>query len=339
MNQQGHSLVRYQEEIQGLMYRLAGRIGRFVNLYITTMRPYLMFISGMTGITGMSLGNYVSFLKLALVGLASFLSYGFGQALTDCSQIDTDSISSPYRPLTRGLLTTRSVLMTSLVGLLGCSAIFIYYKPSNIFFCIAATIGLSTYTFFKRRWWAGPFYNSWIVLTLYFIALNCVVVDGLRTSLAILSPGFTVFFGYANFVLSGYFKDVEADRQTGYDTLPVRFGNGLSAYCSDLFALLMLLGAILSLSLRFAVNGVRMSAIPLFILVIGISFTLLGQIRLHQVKRDNEAYRAIVPALHGYVFSLLAIIIANQQTWLPTMLLYVTCYFVAIRVRPERSQI
>ena len=33
-----------------------------------------------------------------------------------------------------------------------------------------------------------------------------------------------VFFGYANFVLAGYFKDVDADRATGYHTLPVVFG-------------------------------------------------------------------------------------------------------------------
>ena len=34
------------------------------------------------------------------------------------------------------------------------------------------------------------------------------------------------FFGYANFVLAGYFKDIEADRATGYRTFPVVFGRG-----------------------------------------------------------------------------------------------------------------
>ena len=34
----------------------------------------------------------------------------------------------------------------------------------------------------------------------------------------------SVFCSYAVFVLLGYLKDVEADRATGYVTLPVRFG-------------------------------------------------------------------------------------------------------------------
>ena len=39
-----------------------------------------------------------------LIGLAFFVSYGFGQALTDCFQTDTDALSAPYRPLVRGLV-------------------------------------------------------------------------------------------------------------------------------------------------------------------------------------------------------------------------------------------
>ncbi len=149
---------------------------RFIKAYVITMRPYLMFVSGMTGIAGMSFSAELNVSKAALIFLAGFLSYGFGQALTDCFQIDTDSISSPYRPLTRGIVNRNYFLAISITGLLTCISVFVYFNPVNIGPGILAGVGLATYTYFKRKWWAGPFYNAWIVLVLfimsYFAALR-----------------------------------------------------------------------------------------------------------------------------------------------------------------------
>lgn len=92
--------------------------------YIITMRPYLMFVSGITGIAGLSFSNNLSLLQTILVFFASFFSYGFGQALTDCFQIDTDSISSPYRPLTQGKISKSLVLIISAAGLILCILVF-----------------------------------------------------------------------------------------------------------------------------------------------------------------------------------------------------------------------
>jgi len=43
--------------------------------------------------------------RVLLAFVPLFLSYGFGQALTDCFQIDTDAVSAPYRPLVRGIVS------------------------------------------------------------------------------------------------------------------------------------------------------------------------------------------------------------------------------------------
>ena len=53
----------------------------FTKDYLITMRPYLLFVSGVTGICGMSYIEELSISKSILIFLASFLSYGFGQAL------------------------------------------------------------------------------------------------------------------------------------------------------------------------------------------------------------------------------------------------------------------
>jgi len=105
----------------------------FIRAYLVTMRPYLLFVSGVTGLTGIALSGNSDILKLSLLFIAAFLSYGFGQALTDCFQVDTDSISSPYRPLTQGKINKTQVLSISLTGLIFCVAIFSFYNFPNYF--------------------------------------------------------------------------------------------------------------------------------------------------------------------------------------------------------------
>ncbi|TFG61883.1 MAG: hypothetical protein E4H28_08295, partial [Gemmatimonadales bacterium] len=90
----------------------------FFRDYVVTMRPYLLFVSGITGITGLALAPRLPFAATALLSAVFFLSYGFGQALTDCSQMDTDALSSPYRPLVRGAIRAKDVFRVSLTGLL-----------------------------------------------------------------------------------------------------------------------------------------------------------------------------------------------------------------------------
>src|SRR5512135_525029 len=130
----------------------------FVRAYGITMRPYLMFVSGITGLVGISFVPGVSVTDFILRFAASFLSYGFGQALTDCFQIDTDSISAPYRPMTRGLLSRPATLALSAAGLTACIAVFAYFDTRNLLLGLLAGTGLATYTPMKRRWWAGPWY-------------------------------------------------------------------------------------------------------------------------------------------------------------------------------------
>ena len=51
----------------------------FARAYATTMRPYLLFVSGITGIVGMALIPGVPALAALGIGLAFFASYGFGR--------------------------------------------------------------------------------------------------------------------------------------------------------------------------------------------------------------------------------------------------------------------
>lgn len=315
---------------------------KFVKAYIITMRPYLMFVSGITGIVGMSFSTEIELTKALLIFVGSFLSYGFGQALTDCFQIDTDSLSSPYRPLTQGIVNRNHFLIISSVGLLFCISILAFYNPVNILLGTFAGVGLATYTFFKRKWWAGPFYNAWIVLVLFlmgYLAGTEEVYFDFGNPIFVVSI-ITVFLGYANFVLTGYFKDIEADRITKYKTLPVVYGRKISSIVSDALGFIASASVfILIFSLAFDSFTAQKISRALFIVYGGIGAAVLTQINLHSVKSDTEAHKAISPCVHSYILLLSGLAILNKPDWIIPLLTFYVLYIITIKVRPAKEQI
>jgi len=317
-------------------YRMWSR--QFLSAYITTMRPYLLFVSGITGIVGLSFIPELTETKALLVFAASFLSYGFGQALTDCFQVDTDSFSAPYRPLTRGAVSKRQVLSVSLLGLGCCTVVFTMYNSLNLILGFVAGIGLATYTPFKRTWWGGPFYNAWIVVVLCVMAF----MTGTERLSSVFAAPFvlalvTVFFGYANFVLTGYFKDIDADRKTGYRTLPVVFGRKLSAVVSDAFMLTQVTALILLMNGYF--SSTIGSIVGAIFAVSGVAAVLLAQVRLHKVTADDTAHSAITPVVHGYVLILSSIVCHSKPEWSLYLIVFYAGFVLVMRTRPARNQI
>ena len=313
----------------------------FIRAYLITMRPYLLFVSGITGITGMSFIQGLTSAQGFLIFLASFLSYGFGQALTDCFQTDTDSISSPYRPLTQGLISKTQVLILSTIGLMFCVGIFSMYNTINVVLGIISGIGLATYTYFKKRFWSGPFYNAWIVAILFVMAFLCggnwaQLTNDLRLIYSVIA----VFFGYANFVLVGYFKDVEADSKTAYNTLPVVFGRKTASDISNLFGLITIISAILV----FANQGVQIKLISEIILsytflISGILSMIFCQISVHFIKKDSESSSAISLSVHSYILLLASITVLNKADWIIPMIAFYLLFNLTMYLRPSKSQI
>lgn len=327
----------------------------FVRAYVVTMRPYLLFVSGITGIAGMALVAGVPTGAALGLGVAFFLSYGFGQALTDCFQLDTDSISSPYRPLVQGTVSRLQVLGVSAVGLSAVGAALVAANPWNLPLVASAVLGLATYTWFKRRWWAGPFYNAWIVAALMMTGvlsgLGAAGHGGPRTLVPAAGPAGllgAVFFGYANFVLVGYFKDITADRITGYETLPVRAGRYAGSLVSDGLAVCTVVGALVAAEAARAAPvsaaaahdlGLGAALVAPVLLGAGCLAVAIAQIRLHAVRKDEEAHRAIVPTVHAYLLLLAGVTAANRPEWAPALVAFLVCYFLTMRARPARAQV
>ncbi len=314
----------------------------FWRQYVTTMRPYLLFISGAAGIVGLSFIERVVMWRTALAFVPLFLSYGLGQALTDCFQTDTDALSSPYRPLVRKTISRRQVLAVSLIGLAVGVAILGYLNPVVLLFGSAAVAGLLTYTIFKRKWWGGPPWNSWIVALLPIIGRLTDRNFGVKDIFSVSDPyslAFTiavlaVFVGYANFVVMGYFKDISADRETGYRTFPVVFGWHATAIYSDLLAggVAFLTGwVILSVGYFSIAGAVFYSA--------AVILSIAAQVGIHRTRDESEAHGPIANVVRVFILYCMAMIVTFKLSWLLFVVLFYVLFELTLKLRPETSQV
>ena len=309
----------------------------FFRGYVVTMRPYLLFVSGITGIAGMSFGDISDPVRVFSIFAACFLSYGFGQALTDCFQTDTDALSSPYRPLTRGAMSRDLTIAVSLAGLTVCIGLLGYWNPLNIPLGILAGGGLATYTWFKRRWWGGPWYNAWIVCVLFLMGALASGYGMEHHPDLFLWTAAGTFFGYGNFVLTGYFKDIEADRSTGYTPLPVRYGRRTATITSDVIAaaVAMSIGALLVFA-----GPARLARVEGSLFLLASLLTLFaGQWNLHQNRTDDTAHQSIIPVVHAYVLFLAGAAALRQPGWFFPLVGFYLSFCLVIARRPERQQI
>jgi 4-hydroxybenzoate polyprenyltransferase len=333
--------------VNALEWSASPRPARLLSLafwrgYWVTSRPYLFFVSGASGLVGLALVDMPAS-RLWPAAVAFFLSYGLGQALTDVFQTDTDALSAPYRPLVQGTIAPGHVLAVSLVGLLACGLVFGALNLWTLPLTLLAVVGLFTYTPFKRRFWGGPPWNSAIVGLLPVIGLLC---GGGSVARAFGQPGLgpavaSVFFSYAIFVLLGYFKDVEADRRTGYQTLPVRFGRRLSVVVSGFFLAAAAFGSVA------LVRGVGMTLsgadprrlVGLVLWLTGLALLILAHVRILPTRRDEEAHGPIALSVRGFVaLHFGEAVLLQVMLAAPVIVLYIL-FEISLATRPEVKQV
>jgi len=317
----------------------------FIRAYGITMRPYLLFISAAAGMAGFASGPVRGPAVTLGAFFVFFSAYGFSQGLTDSFQMDTDAISSPYRPMIQGLITPAQVLPVSLAGLAAGCMILLILNPQTLPLGVLSVFGLATYTFFKRRWWGGPFYNAWIVALLPVIGRMAALGPGHSPSDA-LQDGMPapllagIFFAYANFVLAGYTKDISADRQTGYRTFAVVFGWTATAVVSDFFAGLSVLAtgrAVIPLIIGGSFTISKGGA--LFFFVAAAVVLAAGQVQLHRIRDEKLAYRPIANVVRGFLLLQLAVISSLRGAWFPAAVIFYLLFEGVLSRRPAKDQV
>lgn len=307
----------------------------FWRYYFIQMRPYLLFVSGSAGLMGLAVGfgrfPETSMARLLLGFVAFFLAYGFGQALTDCFQTDTDRLSAPERPLSKGLLVRAHVMAVSLAGLTAAAGILTWLNPLNLAIGLISVAGLATYTIIKRRyWWGGPPYNAWIVTLLPIMGYLAMAQkpEGFPWWLLAMT-----FFAYANFVLMGYLKDIEADRATGYRTFPVVFGWEKTVKLGHLLALLALAA--------FVPFLVKSGILSRALWLLALATAVWGQCSAGAVSIKTPA-NAILPiscTVRTFILLHWASILHVQPGWFAAGVLYYILFELTLHLRHEQEQV
>ena len=308
--------------------------------YWTTMRPYLLFVTGAAALAGLSLQQGELGPRHAIAFAALFFSYGLGQALTDLTQLDTDRLSAPYRPLVRGTLGRGTVLVVTVAGLCAVAIALAALNPWTLAPVSMASLGLASYTWFKRRYWGGPFWNSWIVALVPVIA---IMAGGDSASAAVRDPLVvatlvSVFSGYAVFVILGYLKDVDADRATGYETIPVRFGRETAVAASAPMGVVAVTAAgVVALRARPPLEGAALVAGLL--LLTGAAAMVRAHLRCGRSRTDFEAHSGIADSVRAFVMTHAGLAALSRPELLAPALVLVALFEVALARRPEESQI
>lgn len=308
----------------------------FWRCYLVQMRPYLLFVSGVAGAAGMAMGapSGMPVWKELVTFLPFFLGYGFGQALTDTWQTDTDAISAPYRPLSAGRISIRDVRVVSLTGLWISGMILFLLNPMNLLFSVLSVAGLASYSWVKRHlWYAAPFYNAWIVALLPVMGWYSSGGMGVTPEWGRLAPVMLMtLFSYANFVLIGYLKDIEADRATGYSTFPVVFGWKPTILVGDVFA---------AIALFLFWRGGPMNAEAMIAGSLATVIIIAGQVYGHATRR-HDPVGAIIPitsTVRGFLLLHIAVVLQWKPGWWPLAILFQLAFEWALSKRPSREQV
>lgn len=307
--------------------------------FAVTLRPYLFFVSGSAGLVGLAAAPPLSLPAFTVAFGAFFVSYGLGQALTDVFQTDTDSISSPYRPLVRGEISRGDVLLVSLSGLVLCGLTLALFSPWNLALAAAAAAGLAAYTPLKRRWWGGPPCNAAVVALLPAMGFLCADPSPMRAMASPVLPlaAGSVFASYAVFVLLGYLKDVEADRATGYATIAVRFGRRAAVLASGAFGVVSLAASFLLLGRTRWSEPSRLPGVALWLA--GAILLIAAHAKALAVQKDAEAFPAIVLSVLGFLALHLGEASVLRPALVPLAAALLVLSEVTLARRPCREQI
>lgn len=322
----------------------------FYRCYFIHMRPYLLFVSAIGGLSGMAIAENInpSGFSFWAAFFCFFLAYGFGQALTDCFQMDTDAISSPYRPLVLKQISPKTTMAVSFIGLILIATTLLILNTSNLILLILSVFGLATYTYFKKNfWWAGPFYNGGIVMLLPFLGIisfdKSISFSNFSTLLQnppLVTLALMTLFSYANFVLMGYLKDISADKATNYHTFPVVFGWDKTVWVGDLFAFL---SSVFALRL-IILNGHTSSNLwAIIFFIVATIIALAGQLHAHFTsnKSEHNSSFAIAATVRSYLLWHISAIASVRPSWEWALTLFIFYIFfeVVLLIRPSKVQI
>lgn len=236
------------------------KILNFTKAYIKSMRLYYSFVTGIAGLIGIALYQYLAnkggifgnsegmlsietptpLPKLLVILMILFLSWGINQIYNDFLGLKEDRINAPDRPMVSGELNPKFALLLSTVLMLFAFIVtWVYLEESAIYPLIIGVALNVVYEYSKG-------YGVWANIVFGLMISMCTVYGFLacgKSNFSMFSISHIFFIVYIS-LINGlmtyytYFKDYIGDKAAGKKTLIVRLGLEKSQKLSVVFSFL-----------------------------------------------------------------------------------------------------
>ncbi len=194
-----------------------------VMAHVETWRPYTSLYVGLVGLGGAALSPGVHApSRMAAAWAIPTLGWLAGLYGGDYFDRELDAIAKPHRPIPSGRLRPE-VALGCMIGFVAAGAISTLLLAWTAVFLVglALAIGLSYNNYFKARGLSGNLVRG-LMTSIAFLFGAMMTGHGLTGALAATSLVFCLQDGASNLV--GTLRDIDGDREGGYNTFPVVHG-------------------------------------------------------------------------------------------------------------------
>lgn len=209
---------------------LKGGLGGFLRSYVSSMRLYYAFVTGIAGWIGVSFYSFITSapeLSARNIGILAilFLSWGVNQIINDYLGLPEDRINAPHRPMVTGELHAGLAVWISTVLMAGVVVVSWFLNPWSVIPIVLGVMLNVLYEYAKAWSLTGNlvFGLSIAMCTVYgFLAGGPVPSPALTTNRVSVFVLVTVMNGLMTYFT--YFKDYAGDKAAGKNTFIVRHG-------------------------------------------------------------------------------------------------------------------
>lgn len=205
-------------------------------------RPQISLMGGLTAIAGASVSGVYNLILMVEVGVLFYFIHALAHPINDYFDKDLDEYARPNAPIPSGLISPKQAKFISVINVI-LALIFIILIPLNYLSKILAVIGLFIAIAFSTppfRATGHPFFSYVFVGSGKAVAF----LAGWTALGEITMGSIPIFLTVSIFLLNPCVKliadiiDIESDKKTTRETLPIKIGVRNSFY------IFLLLGAI-----------------------------------------------------------------------------------------------
>lgn len=209
--------------------------------YIKSMRPYLFFLSGMTGWLGIVFsGAQASITRVAPILAVVFLGWGVNQVINDLLGRREDRINAPHRPIVTGELPIKTTVLFSItLFVLGGLITYMLNAYALILYLLVFILNI-VYEYSKRIPLLGNIVFGLLLVPCLYYGAMCINGSGLEILLDKRLFLLAVAIALVNITVAfyTYYKDFAGDKITGKNTIIVKLGPAKARHFNWLISIL-----------------------------------------------------------------------------------------------------